>query len=157
MIYEKNFDFLIQILPIKFTCLLLELHNRGDEVMDPVSLILSALIAGATKAAGGVAQDAYDGLKALIKRKFESQNKSDSSTLLDKYEQKPEKTKPLLEDELVEAGVDKDDEIIKLAQKLMEQLNPQEAAEGKFNIQISGGTVQGLVQQNSGTVNQNFS
>ncbi|WP_335200047.1 hypothetical protein [Nostoc sp.] len=125
--------------------------------MDPVSLILSALIAGATKAAGGVAQDAYDGLKALIKRKFESQNKSDSSTLLDKYEQKPEKTKPLLEDELVEAGVDKDDEIIKLAQKLMEQLNPQEAAEGKFNIQISGGTVQGLVQQNSGTVNQNFS
>jgi len=124
--------------------------------MDPISLILSALIAGAAKASGGVAQDAYDGLKALIKRKFESQDKSDSSSLLDKYEQKPEKTRPLLEDELTEAGLDKDEEVIKLAQKLMEQVNPQEAAEGKFNIQISGGTVQGLTQQNTGTINQTF-
>jgi hypothetical protein len=125
--------------------------------MDPVSLILSALVAGATKAAGGVAQDAYDGLKALIKLKFESQDKSDLSSLLDKYEQKPEKTRPLLEDELTEAGIGQDEEIIKLAQQLMEQLNTQEAAEGKFNVQISGGTVQGLTQQNTGTINQTFS
>jgi hypothetical protein len=125
--------------------------------MDPVSLILAALVAGAAKAAEGVAQDAYDGLKTLIKRKFESQNKSDSSVLLDKYEQKPEKTKPLLEDELTEAGIDKDEEVIKLAQQIMAQLNPQAAAEGKFNVQISGGTVQGLTQQNTGTINQTFS
>jgi len=44
-----------------------------------------------------------------------------------------------------------------LAQKLLEQLKPQEAAEGKFSVQISGGTVQGLTQQNTGTINQNFS
>ena len=124
--------------------------------MDPISLILSALVAGATQTAGGVAQDAYNGLKSLIKCKFESQGKSDSITILDKYEQKPEKTKPLLEDELTEVGADKDEEIIKLAQKLLGQLHPQEAAEGKFDIQISGGTVQGLIQQNTGTVNQNF-
>ena len=124
--------------------------------MDPISLILSALVAGAAKTAGDVAQDAYNGLKALIKRKFESQGKSDSSTILDKYEEKPEKTKPLLEDELIEAGADKDEEIIKLAQKLLEQLNPQEAAEGRFNIQISGGKVQGLTQQNTGNITQNF-
>jgi len=124
--------------------------------MDPVSLILSALVTGAAKAAAGAAPDVYDGLKALIKRKFESQNKADSSSLLDKYEQKPEKTRPLLEDELTESGIDKDEEVIKLAQQLMEQLNPQEAAEGKFNIQISGGTVQGLIQQNTGTINQTF-
>lgn len=125
--------------------------------MDPISLILAALVAGAAKTAGGVAQDAYDGLKALIKRKFEGQGKSDAVTILDKYEQKPEKTKLLLEDELTEIGADKDEEIVKLAQQLMEQLNPQAAAEGKFNVQISGGTVQGLTQQNTGTINQNFS
>ncbi|MDB9536498.1 hypothetical protein PN451_11790 [Dolichospermum planctonicum CS-1226] len=125
--------------------------------MDPISLILAALVAGAAKTAGGVVQDGYDGLKALIKRRFESQGKSDSATILDKYEQKPEKTKALLEDELTEIGAGKDEEIIKLAQKLMEQLNPQAAQEGKFNIQISGGTVQGLTQQNTGTINQTFS
>lgn len=124
--------------------------------MDPMSLILSALVAGAAKTAGNVAQDTYIGLKALIKRKFESQGKSGSATILDKYEEKPEKTKPLLEDELAEASADKDEEIIKLAQKLLEQLHPQEAAEGKFNIQISGGEVQGLIQQNTGNVTQNF-
>jgi len=124
--------------------------------MDPISLILAALVAGATKTGGEVALDAYNGLKALIKHKFESQGKSDSVTILDKYEQKPEKTKALLEDELTEAGADKDEEIIKLAQKLMEQLHPQEAAEGKFSVQISGGTVQGLTQQNTGTITQNY-
>ncbi len=92
--------------------------------MEPISVILTALVAGAAKAAGNAAPDAYSGLKALIKRKFESQGKSDSVTILDKYEKKPEKTKPLLEDELTEAGADKDEEIIKLAQKLLEQLNP---------------------------------
>jgi hypothetical protein len=125
--------------------------------MEPISLILSALVAGAAKTAGDVAQDAYDSLKALIKRKFESKGKSDSATILDKYEEKPEKTKPLLEDELVEAGAHKDEEIIKAAQKLLEQLKPQEASEGKFSVQISGGTVQGLTQQNTGTITQNFS
>lgn len=124
--------------------------------MDPISLILSALVAGAATTAGGVAQDTYNGLKALIKRRFESQGKSDAVTILDKYEEKPEKTKPLLEDELTEVEAGKDEEIIKLAQELLKQLNPQEAAEGKFNVQISGGTVQGLIQQNTGTVTQNF-
>ena len=38
-----------------------------------------------------------------------------------------------------------------------EQLNPQEAAESKFSVQISGGKVQGLTQQNTGTITQNFS
>jgi hypothetical protein len=124
--------------------------------MDPISLILAALVAGAAKATEGAAQDAYDGLKALIKRKFESQNKSDSSSLLDKYEQKPEKTRPLLEDELTEAGIDQDEEIITLARALMERLNPQAEETSQFNVQISGGIVQGLTQQNTGTVNQNF-
>ena len=124
--------------------------------MEPISLILTALVAGAAKAAGDTVPDAYNALKTLIKRRFESQGKSDSVTILDKYEKKPEKTKPLLEDELTEAGADQDEEIIKLAQKLLEQLNPQEAVEGKFNIQISGGTVQGLTQQNTGTITQNF-
>ncbi len=75
--------------------------------MDPVSVILWALAAGASplavKAAENlgqnVAQDVYNSLKALIECKFESQGKSDLAIILDKYEEKPEKTKPLLENE----------------------------------------------------------
>lgn len=137
--------------------------------MDPVSVILLALADGAVIAGAkalafkagenlvqNVAQDVYNSLKALIKCKFESQGKSDLAIILDKYEQKPEKTKALLEDELIEIGADRDEEIIKLAQKLLEQLKPQEAAEGKFSVQISGGTVQGLTQHNAGEITQHF-
>ncbi len=145
--------------------------------MELVSVILSALAAGAVKAGAeaavkagaealavkagenlgqNVAQDVYNSLKSLIKCKFESQGKSDVAIILDKYEEKPEKTKPLLEDELIEIGADRDEEIIKLAQKLLEQLKPQEAAEGKFSVQISGGTVQGLTQHNAGEITQHF-
>ncbi len=126
--------------------------------MEPISLILSALVYGATKPASNIAQDIYNSLKALIKQKFESQGKSDSVTILDKYEEKPEKTKPLLEDELTEVGAHKDEAIIKLAQKLQEILNSQETAEDKLlSIELSGGIVKGLIQQNTGTVNQTFS
>lgn len=125
--------------------------------MEPMAMILSALTAGAAKAAGNAAPDTYQGLKTLIKRRFESLGKANSVTILDKYAEKPEKTQPLLEDELSEAGVDRDQEIIKLAQQLLEQLNPDNAAQGKFRIDISGGTVQGLTQYNTGTITQNFS
>lgn len=41
-------------------------------------------------------------------------------------------------------------------QDLLEQLNPQKSTDSRFNIQITGGKVQGLTQQNTGTINQNF-
>lgn len=41
--------------------------------MDPISIILAGLVAGAAKAASDAAPDAYDSLKALIKRKFASE------------------------------------------------------------------------------------
>lgn len=43
------------------------------------------------------------------------------------------------------------------AKTIGEQLNPPETAEGKFSVEISGGKVQGLTQQNPGTITQNFS
>ncbi len=42
------------------------------------------------------------------------------------------------------------------AKTVGEQLNPQAAADDKFSVQISGGTVQGLTQQNTGTITQNY-
>lgn len=112
--------------------------------MEPISLILTALVAGAVAASKDVAEkgvkDAYEGLKALIKKRFTEQGNPDSSTILDKYEQKPEKTKALLEDELLESGLDKlekDDEIIKLAQSILNQVKEQPGGQKIINQNIS--------------------
>jgi ABC-type glycerol-3-phosphate transport system substrate-binding protein len=128
-----------------------------SQAIEPISLILAALAAGAAAAAKDTAATAdYEGLKALIKKKFAEQGKADSSTILDKYEQKPEKTKALLEDELEEAGLKElkeDDEIIKAAQEVMKKEEPEGTKEGKYNINISGG-VQNVVGSNRGTASQ---
>ncbi|MHC5777480.1 hypothetical protein [Nostoc sp.] len=131
--------------------------------MDPISLIIAALGAGAIAAAkdtaGTAVKDAYQELKTLIKNKFAEQGKADSSTILDKFEQKPEKTKALLEDELVESGLgqlDKDAEIIKLAQELLKQEKPEESAAGKYNTQVAGDFKGSQGDISGGTLNQTF-
>ena len=123
--------------------------------MDPISLILAALVAGAAKAAGDAAPDAYNGLKALIKRKFAGEPKAEM--ILEEHEQDPETYEAPLKKKLAEAGADKDEEIIKAAQELLKQLKPEEAAAGKFNIKVEG-DIKGIVGDISGgTINQNIS
>jgi hypothetical protein len=125
--------------------------------MEPISLILAALLAGAAKAAGDAIPDAYKGLKTLIKRKFEIQGKSDLATILNKFEEKPEKTKPLLKDELIEVGADKDEEIIKAAQELLKQIKPEESASGKYKINVAG-DIKGIVGDiTGGNIDQTIS
>jgi hypothetical protein len=114
--------------------------------MDPVSLILQALVTGATKVAGDSVQDAYKGLKNLIQRKFAG--KSGAENVLAKHEEKPEDWKEPLKEELVAVGADKDEEIINKAQELMKLANPQEAAQGKYNIKAE--QIKGIVGDISG-------
>lgn len=101
---------------------------------DPISLIMAALVAGAAKTTGEAVSDGYKGLKALIKRKFEEKGKADSVPILDKYEQKPEKTQALLEDELVEAKLNHDEEVLEAAKKVMEKEDPEGASTGKYDF-----------------------
>ena len=102
--------------------------------MEPISLIISALVAGATVAAkdtaGSVVKDAYNGLKELIKGKFAG--KPEVAVALEKHEAKPEVWKEPLAETLKENGADKDEEIIKLAHELLKRADPETAA--KFNI-----------------------
>lgn len=114
--------------------------------MDPVTLILSALAAGAAKAAGDAAPDAYKALKELIKRKFAS--KPQAEMILEEHEKDPETYEAPLKKKLVEADADKDEEIIKKAQELLKLANPQEAAQGKYNIKAE--QIKGIVGDISG-------
>jgi hypothetical protein len=124
--------------------------------MEPISLILTALGAGAIAAtkdvAGTAVKDAYEGLKALIKKKFAEQGKSDPSTIIEKFEKKPEVTKPLLEDELKEAGLEKDEEVLKAAKAVMKQEDPEGAGTGKYDFR----GVMGLQVGDYNTQNNKF-
>ncbi|MCC5640659.1 hypothetical protein LC593_33490 [Nostoc sp. CHAB 5844] len=112
--------------------------------MEPISLIIAALGAGAIAAAkdtaGTAVKDAYQGLKTLIKQRFADQGKEDDSNIVDKHEKKldSEAVKALLKEELISLGVDQDAEIIKLAQELLKQEKPEESAAGKYNTVFQG-------------------
>lgn len=75
--------------------------------MEPISLIIAALVAGAAKAAGDAAPDAYNGLKALIKRKFAGEPKAEM--VLSEHETDPEIYEAPLKKKLAEFEVDKDE------------------------------------------------
>lgn len=109
-------------------------------MMDPITLILSALVAGATAAAKETAteavKDAYHGLKALIQTKFSG--RPDAESVLSGYEKKPEVWKEPVKDALTETAADKDDAIIKAAQALLAKADPQGQAQGKYNVQFAG-------------------
>ncbi|WP_392531356.1 hypothetical protein [Nostoc sp. C117] len=108
--------------------------------MEPVSMIIAALGAGALAAtkdtAGTAVKDAYQGLKTLIKKRFESEPKA--QMVLEEHETDPETYEAPLKKKLAETGADKDAEIIKLAQELLEQLKPEESAVGKYSTVFQG-------------------
>lgn len=65
---------------------------------------MAALVAGAAKAAGDAAPDAYQGLKGLIKRKFGGEPKAEM--VLEEHESDPETYEAPLKKKLLEAGAD---------------------------------------------------
>jgi hypothetical protein len=122
-----------------------------------MELILAALIAGATAAtkdtAGVAVKDAYEGLKALIKKKFAEQGKDDPSKIIEKFEKKPEVTKPLLEDELKEVGLEKDEAILKAAEAVMTKKDPEGASTGKYDFRGAMGVQVGDHNTQTNTFN----
>ncbi len=125
--------------------------------MDPTTLILTALATGASEVLKDTAtqavKDAYDGLKALIKRKFKGN--SDAEMILRRHEQQPETWKAPLEEELDQTDVAQDQEVLAAAQKVMTLIQPQQAAMGKYNVQITG-NVQGFAQGDNQQVTMHF-
>ena len=107
--------------------------------MEPISLIVTALTAGAVAAAKDTAEkgvkDAYQGLKTLIKRKFT--NDALAQAMVEAKPEDIKKAEGLLKDKIVEAGVDKDHEITKLAQDLLDKLQEQPGGQQVITQNIS--------------------
>ncbi|MCU7246018.1 MAG: hypothetical protein GPI93_23970 [Microcystis aeruginosa LG13-12] len=119
--------------------------------MDPISLILAALGAGALAAAkdtaGTAVKDAYQGLKTLIKKKFEGDVLGQA--MVDAKPEEIKQAEGLLKDKITKAGADQDQEIIKVAQDLLDQVKEQPGGQEIIN-QTQTNTVSGV------TVGGNF-
>lgn len=109
--------------------------------MDPVSLIVAALAAGAsagvTETAKQGVKDAYGALKSLLKRKLGE--KTLVGDVIDKHEEAPGVWEKPLQDELGKTDVGEDERIIHAAQRLLALEDPAGARAGKYNVTISGG------------------
>lgn len=124
--------------------------------MEPVSLIVTALTAGAAVAlkdtASQAVKDAYSGLKTLIQKRFA--DKTSAQTALVEHEKDPETWEKPLQKSLAEVSADKDEEILQLAQQVLKLVQPQQASQGKYNINI--GEAKGTVIGDNASVTQNF-
>jgi hypothetical protein len=126
--------------------------------MEPITLILTALVTGAAKAAGDAVPDAYKGLKALIQKKFASQPKPEAdkaAMVLEEHEKDPETYEAALKKKLTEAGVDKDQEILNKADELMKSLQPGVASVNN-SLHVAG-DFKGIGNMSGGTANQTIS
>lgn len=125
--------------------------------MDPLTLIVTALVAGATAAAketaGDVIKDAYKGLKALIQKRFAG--KPEAEIELEKYKQKPQVVEEPLKKALTEAGAPEDEAILKAAQEILQRTDPEGAKSGTYNTIVHGKMI-GVYQGNYGTQNVTY-
>jgi hypothetical protein len=113
--------------------------------MDAITLILTALAAGASAGAidalKGEAKDkvkaAYGKLRNLVTKRFrEAEILNAEGTLVD-YEDDPETYEQGLSNKLTAAGADQDADILAAAQALVDLLGLQGLRAGKYNVTIT--------------------
>ena len=123
--------------------------------MEPISLILAALVAGAAKGAGQSAanamQDAYKGLRDALKRRLA--DKPAAQQAVEQYTNDPEAWRGNLEVHLKQAGADQDRAVVDAASSVMHLADPAGASEGKYKVNLIGS--QG-VQVGDGNTQTNY-
>jgi hypothetical protein len=122
--------------------------------VDPVTLILAALAAGAASGAGEAAtqavKDGYAGLKGLLQSKFAGNAKA-VETLAD-HEADPAAYELPLAKQLALTGADQDAEIVAAAEEVVKAANGA-GIKTRYNVTVSGGKV-GIIGDH-GTVTMN--
>jgi RIP homotypic interaction motif len=108
--------------------------------VEPISLILAALLAGAAKGAsetaGTAIKDAYVGLRDALKRKLAG--KPAAGSAVEEYTADPGNWELALTAYLKQAGADRDEALLSLAQAVMAQADPPGARSGKYSVDLRG-------------------
>ncbi|MFN9621261.1 MAG: hypothetical protein ACK587_00260 [Cyanobacteriota bacterium] len=107
--------------------------------MDPLSVIIAALVAGAAAAAkdtaGAAIKDGYQGLKGLIQKKLTGSVAA--TVVLEEHEKDPDTYGAPLRKKLAEAAADQDAAILQAARALLEQAGAPSAPGPVINQTIS--------------------
>ena len=108
--------------------------------MDPITLIVTALAAGAAlgvkDTASAMVTDAYAGVKALVKKRLGEG--PGAELVLARHEQAPETWQAPLMAELAETGADGDRDLIAAAQALLDLVGEAEGRAGKYTADARG-------------------
>jgi hypothetical protein len=108
--------------------------------MDPITLIVTALAAGAAlgtqDTVSAMVKDAYAGLKALVKKRLGGGPAAE--LVLARHEQAPETWQAPLMAELAETGADGDRDLIAAAQVLLDLVSQAEGRTGKYTVDARG-------------------
>ena len=104
--------------------------------MDPITLIVTALAAGATQAlqdtTSAMVKDAYARLKALLRKRLGGD--PGSEMVLARHEQAPETWEAPLRAELARTGAGGDGELIAAARALLDLVSQA----GKYTVDVRG-------------------
>ncbi len=106
--------------------------------MDPVTLIVTALAAGAASAlqdgASAAVKDAYARLRALVERRFT--NRPEGELVLAEHEAAPQTWEAPLAAELSAAGPERDVALVAAAQALMRLVDEAGSRSGKYLVAV---------------------
>lgn len=108
--------------------------------MDPVTLIVTALAAGAatgmTESASSAVKDAYASLRALVRKRLAG--RPDAELVLARHETAPETWQAPLVAVLEETDVEHDADLVAAAQALMCLMDKAGAHAGKYTVDARG-------------------
>jgi hypothetical protein len=131
-----------------------------EVLMDPITTaILAALPVLGTDVAKSAVKDAYDGLKAVIQRKWGASSPVGRAVTSLEEDPKSKAQAAVLEEKVAAVKATEDSDVLQALQALVEALKASgQAGEQVANIQftMSGGTVQGVAgagSVNVGTMN----
>ena len=123
--------------------------------MDPITAaILAALPAMASDTVKSAVKDAYDGLKAVIQRRWGETAPITKAVTALEGDPSSKAQAGVLEEKVASVKATEDPEVLQALHKLVEQLKAQGMGGGavaSIQFTMSGGTVQGVV--GAGTVN----
>ncbi|MGH3171166.1 MAG: hypothetical protein ACRDN0_35525 [Trebonia sp.] len=108
--------------------------------MDPVTLIVTALAAGAVSAlqdgTSEAVRNAYARLRAAVRKRLAG--RPDGELVLARHETAPQTWRAPLTEELSAAGAGDDGTLASAAQALMELLDAAGARAGKYSVVVTG-------------------